>query len=163
MKQVEKFEQDLQLVSKVVKDQPAFLEILGHPSVETSEKKNMIENVFRKSIHEVVLNTLKLLCERRRAMVIPELVNDFSHIAGKELGQVDAHVTSAFALNKEHLDDIQKTFTGILAKQVRLASSTVDKELIGGIQVRIGDTLYDGSIAGKLARLGKSLQERKAL
>jgi F-type H+-transporting ATPase subunit delta len=78
-------------------------------------------------------------------------------VAGKALGRIEASVVSARPLSDEEKDKLAATFRAKLGKDVRL-NVTVDPTLLGGLTVRIGDTLYDGSLKGKLSRLEKMLQ-----
>ncbi len=159
---VAEVEKSLQLVSSVLKSDSQLIAFLAHPGFELKQKHQLIDQVFGKSVDENVIDTLKLMCDRRRTAQIEELALHFSKIASHELGQADAEVVSAKPLTEKELLEIGTTFTRILGKEVRLTSS-INKELIGGIQVRVGDTLYDGTIAGKLSRLQKTLQESQAL
>jgi F-type H+-transporting ATPase subunit delta len=159
---VAEVEQSLQLISSVLKSDSQLIAFLAHPGFELKQKYELIEKVFGKTVNEHVLDTLKLMCDRRRTAQIEDLSLHYSKIASHELGQANAEVVSAKALTEKELLDIGTTFTRILGKEVRLTSS-VNENLIGGIQVRVGDTLYDGTIAGKLSRLQKSLQESQAL
>ena len=159
---VAKVEQDLKLISEVMQKEPALADILSYPAIKAEEKRALLDTLFAKAIDQSVLNTLQLLCDRRRAGVIAELAEYFSRIASRELGQVDALVISVSTLEAKQVSEVQKKFAELLGKEVRITEK-IDTSLIGGIQVRIGDTLYDGSIAGKLARLEKALQESQAL
>jgi F-type H+-transporting ATPase subunit delta len=80
-------------------------------------------------------------------------------IAGEALGQARATVYTAQALSAEELGNVAAQFSGLTGKKIT-AEQVVEPALLGGIQVRIGDRLYDGSLAGKLDRLQKSLNKR---
>lgn len=159
---VAQVEADLQLVSAAMVANPEFISLLTHPGVNQSDKHQLLDSVFQAKVQPIVLDAMHVLCARRRANVLGELSASFTKIAGKELGQAEAHIMSAHALSDKEISDIESKFSQLLGKKVK-SQYQLDSSLIGGIQVRIGDTLYDGSIAGKLARLGKSLQESQAL
>lgn len=161
-KKVAAVEQDVKLIAEAVAAEPKLSAVLGHPGVDSEGKQKLIESVFANKVDESVLHVVQLMCVRNRADLLSDLATHFTKIAGRELGQVDAQVFSPEALSEKELKDIQKTFADLLGKEVRV-QQTLNPDLIGGIQVRVGDTLYDGSLAGKLARLEKSLQESQVL
>ncbi|MMZ61808.1 ATP synthase subunit delta [compost metagenome] len=68
---------------------------------------------------------------------------------------------STYALNDEEQQQVAAEFGSLVNKKIRI-ENVIDKSLLGGMKVRIGDTLYDGSLAGKLERLEKSFR-RQAL
>jgi F-type H+-transporting ATPase subunit delta len=155
---VAEVEQNLKLVSLAMKANGQLQALLSHPAFDMKVKSVLLKKVFGDYVHSTVLDTLQLMCDRRRTGQIDELATHFSKSAGYDLGQADAEVVSAKPMSDKDLIEIAKQFTEILGKEVRLTQS-VNPGLIGGIQVRVGDTLYDGSISGKLSRLQKTLQE----
>jgi F-type H+-transporting ATPase subunit delta len=159
---VAKVEKELKLVADSLVATPALSSLLAHPGVDVTAKHKMIVEVFGKYVSELVLNMLQLLCDRRRSDIMLDLSASFTQIASRELGQAEAIVISAKPLTTQELTNVQTAFAEIIGKEIRVEQK-VDAELLGGIQVRIGDTLYDGSVAGKLARIGKELQQTQAL
>jgi F-type H+-transporting ATPase subunit delta len=109
-----------------------------------------------------VANTLQLLIEKGRETLVGAVYEDYVKIAGEALGQANATVTSALPLTVEEATNVKAQFEQMIGKKVRI-ENIVDPSLLGGLQVRIGDRLYDGSLSGKLARLEKSLKQAQAL
>jgi F-type H+-transporting ATPase subunit delta len=159
---VGKVEKELKLVADALLATPALRSLLAHPSVDVTAKHKMMIEVFGKHVSELVLNMLLLLCDRRRSDIMVDLSAAYTQIAGRELGQAEATVIAAKPLSAQELTNVQTSFSKIIGKEIRLEQK-IDAELLGGIRVRIGDTLYDGSVAGKLARIGKELQQTQAL
>jgi F-type H+-transporting ATPase subunit delta len=155
-------EKDLKLVSNALQENAELMSFLTHPSVAQSSKLQLVQEVFAKNVQNEVFDLLQLLCDRRRTDAFAEITKFYSKIASLDLGQVDAQIISPIKLSENDIIEIQKKFSGLLGKEVRVETH-LNPSLIGGIQVRVGDTLYDGSIAGKLARLEKTLQESQAL
>lgn len=108
------------------------------------------------------MNTLQLLIERRREEALEAFVKAYVKIANDALGQANATVYTPVKLSEAELNDIAATFGKLTGKQIRV-ESVIDKSLLGGIQVRIGDRLYDGSLSGKLKRLERTLNQSQAL
>lgn len=160
--QVAEIEQELKAVLGSLKDNPDLYKLIKHPSIEASVKKGLLERIFASVVSKPVFNTLQLLIDRGREDVLEAFVNDYVNIASEALGQASAIVYTPVALPETELARISATFSQVTGKQIRV-ESVIDKSLLGGIKVRIGDRLYDGSLSGKLARLEKQLNQSQAL
>jgi F-type H+-transporting ATPase subunit delta len=130
---------------------------LAAPGITPVNKTNALKAAFGDKASAIVLNTISLLIERRRQGEISSLLNAYRQVSGGVLGRADALVTSAKTLSDAEKDKLAAQFGSLIGKTVRV-ENIVDPALLGGLTVRIGDTLYDGSLRGKLDRLSKQLQ-----
>lgn len=153
---VEQVEQDLQAAVDAVEASDDLRTLLLHPNIDTEAKVGMIRTVFEGKVADPVLQTLVLMIQRRRETLLSVLLDDYRRIANEALGRADAIVKTPFPLTEEQKAEIAESFGKLLGKTVRI-THVLDKSLLGGMQVIIGDRLYDGSLAGKLDRLEKSL------
>jgi len=153
-------ENELKLVADALEQDGGFRAFLASPSVTQEAKTGALRAVFGGAVSAEVLNALCLLVERRRQNEIPAVRDVFTELAGEALGRIDATVTSAKPLSDDEKEKLAAAFGKILGKTVRLETK-VDPSLLGGLTVRIGDTLFDGSLKGKLARLEKELLAAK--
>lgn len=126
--------------------------VLGHPQINHARKQELIESVFQ-SMEKDVVNTLKLLVERGRVEVIPSMVEQLIEQAHEQKGIAVATVYSVRKLSDEEEKAIAKTIAIRFQKQDVQIKNIVDSTLIGGIKVRVGNTILDGSISGKLERM----------
>lgn len=133
---------------------------LHHPNIGTDTKIAALTKAASGSVSEPVLNTLQLLVERGRSNAIGAVATAYKEIADEALGRAQAQVVSAFALTPEQQEDIARRFSELTGKKVAV-ENTVDSSLLGGVRVRIGDTLYDGSLATKLANLERSFNNAR--
>jgi len=131
-----------------------------HPNIGTDAKVRALQQAVSGQVSEHVLNTLKLLVERGRASAIGDLASAYRNIANEALGRAQARVTSAYELTAEQQQEIARKFGAITGKEVTV-DTVVDASLLGGIRVRIGDTLYDGSLSTKLAEIEKSFNHAR--
>jgi F-type H+-transporting ATPase subunit delta len=83
---------------------------------------------------------------------MPQVANEFRRLYNKNAGIVEATATSALALDDAEVAALTKRLEQLTGARIELERK-VDPSLLGGIQVRIGDTLYDGSVRGRLERL----------
>lgn len=158
---ISEVEEELKSVASVIKGNADLQKFLNHPSIGTSVKKDLLKQIFEGHVSETVWNTLQVLIDKGREAIIPSLVNDYVKIANEAQGLANATVYTAFALNENQVIDIASHFKKITSKTLRV-ETVIDPKLLGGIQVRIGDRLYDGSLSGKLGRLAKSLNQTQA-
>lgn len=155
-------EEELKSVAAVLRDNTDFEKLIKHPGLGIDAKKALLKNVFEGKLSEITYNTLQLLVEKGREELLNALVDYFVTIASEALGQAQAFVYTPVELSEAELSQIAATFSQLTSKQIRV-ESVLDKSLLGGIQVRIGDRLYDGSLSGKLERLQKTLNQTQAL
>jgi F-type H+-transporting ATPase subunit delta len=108
-------------------------------------------------IHSEVRNFIYLVVDHRRTEMLPEIQEAFREELNARLGIVEAEVTSARELSageKKELTSVLEKRTG---KKVE-ARFQEDRELLGGAVVRLGSTIYDGSVRDQLDRLREKLE-----
>ncbi|CAH0118083.1 MULTISPECIES: F0F1 ATP synthase subunit delta [unclassified Paenibacillus] len=150
-------EQELKLIVDVVNESVDLQKFLKAPNIDLSAKLDVLNNALSGKLSETVLNTVNLLIQRGRHDLLNAMLEAYVKISGEALGQADASVVSAYPLSQPESELIAQQFGKLVGKKIRV-QNVVDKSIIGGIQVRIGDRLYDGSISGKLAHMEKSLK-----
>jgi F-type H+-transporting ATPase subunit delta len=155
-------EQEISLAVSVLKGHSDLYKLIKHPGIGADVKRGLIKQIFESQVSEAVLNTVWLLIERGREDSLEAVVSAYIKIAGEALGQAKATVYTPVELTEAELSGITASFSQLSGKQIRV-ESVLDKSLLGGIRVRIGDRLYDGSLSGKLERLQKSLNQSRAL
>ncbi len=129
--------------------------LLTHPQVELNDKKEMVTTLLKEA-NPFLINFLNLMVDKGREGIIVATYEAFAHLVNEYEGVVEATITSATLLDADTIKQITDSFAKQLGKQVR-ANNNVDSALLGGIVVRIGDRLYDGSVKGRLDRLSKTL------
>lgn len=127
-----------------------------HPNVGVGAKIQALQSALGGKVSASVENAGRLLVERGRILAIREVATAYRKIADEALARAKAHVTSAYPLSPEQEREIAAKFGALTGKQVHV-ESVVDSSLLGGVRVRIGDMLYDGSLATRLTELEKSL------
>lgn len=155
-------EDDLRSVVQIIGQTEGLSAVIGHPNIDESAKKKLLKEAFDGKVSSYVLHTILLLIDRGRENLFDEVLEYFVVISNEALGQAEATVYTPQTLLSADEQKLAEQFGKMTGKKLRI-SSVVNPALIGGLQVRIGDTLYDGSISGKLARLEKSLNQAQAL
>ncbi|QTH42375.1 F0F1 ATP synthase subunit delta [Cohnella sp. LGH] len=150
-------ESQLKLIVDVVAGNADLRAFLVAPNITLDTKKKTLFQAFGADVSPIVLNAVGLLIERGREGELAGVLDAYLQVAGEALGRADAHVTSPAPLSEQEKSNLAEKFGALLGKTIRVTNS-VNPELLGGLTVRIGDTLYDGSLKGKLERLDKTLQ-----
>ncbi|WP_239615795.1 F0F1 ATP synthase subunit delta [Cohnella mopanensis] len=150
-------EAQLSLIVNVVESNAEVRAFLSAPNITLDTKRKTLLQAFGAEASPIVLNLVSLLIERGREGELSSVFAAYLQVAGDALGRTDAHVISSQPLNEEEKTKLAQKFGTLVGKTIRV-TNTVDPELLGGLTVRIGDTLYDGSLKGKLERLDKALQ-----
>jgi F-type H+-transporting ATPase subunit delta len=131
---------------------------LESPALNAEVKRKVIAEVAGKmGLDVAVRNFIYLVVDHRRTEILPEIEQAFLSELNERLGIVDAEVTSAHELNddeKRHLNTVLEQRTG---KKVQ-ARFQIDSALLGGALVRLGSTIYDGSVRDQLKRLREQLE-----
>ncbi|MBW7475074.1 F0F1 ATP synthase subunit delta [Paenibacillus oenotherae] len=154
---VAEVEQQLKIVVQALEGDAEIRSFLGFPNIDTSKKTALIKGALSGKVSDVVLNTLELLIARGRQGAIGAVYEAYTKVAGEALGQAHAIVYTAKLLTADELAKVVEKFSAVAGKKI-VAEQVEDSSLLGGVQVRIGDRLFDGSLSGKLARLEKSLK-----
>jgi F-type H+-transporting ATPase subunit delta len=101
-------------------------------------------------------NLVRVLAENRRVPLLPQIHALFETLSAEAEGRVEATVISAFALDTTQKQNIEQTLKRKFGREVNLTAE-VDKDLIGGIVIRAGDLVIDGSARGRLRALASKL------
>lgn len=149
-------EQELSLVVDLIDMNEDFRKFLEHPNIEKRRKYDVLEQAVSQHVSPLVMNTLRLMIARGREALFAQLLDYYIAIANEAQGQEVATIYSATPLSAEAVDQISQTFSTITGKTIK-ATHQVDPSLIGGLRVRIGDKLYDGSVSRKLEKLSNQL------
>lgn len=149
-------EEDLRAVKEVVGYHPEFKAVLKSSKLSIEKKKEILANAFA-SVNGYVLNTLLILIDRHREDEIADVANEFIELANDAMGIAEAEVHSYRALTEAERAAVSSVFAAKVGKKSLKIENIVDSSLLGGIRLRIGNRIYDGSLSGKLSRLERKL------
>ena len=152
-------EQELKAVVEAIQSQEDIGLFIATPNVSDTDKLNVLRTALQDKLSQPVMNTVELLVERRRTNILPDLLESYVKYQGESLGLSDAVVYSTYSLSDQEKEAVAAEFGQLAHKKIRI-TNVIDKDLLGGLKVVIGDKLYDGSLSGKLARLEKSFNDK---
>jgi len=147
---------DLEVVETFVRDVPYLRAVLLQPLVSDTQKIKVLSDAFGDRITATTLNFLYLLVRKRRENLVDEVIADYRSLADDRANRVSAHVQSAVPLTEAQLKDLTVALEKRTGKNVRVTSE-VNTDILGGLLVRIGDHVIDGSIRSRLQRIRQQL------
>ncbi|MFN3921073.1 MAG: ATP synthase F1 subunit delta [Caldimicrobium sp.] len=152
LNKVEEFGKELRELMKVLKENPEVLQVLQNPVYPPDIKMEILQELVRfYKVSSELERFLVLLVERRRIQYIEEIVLMYQTLLDEELGVARGEVISAFALSEEEKKVLEEALKEVLKKEVILEVK-VDPEIIGGVKVKIGDYIWDGSLKSQLEK-----------
>lgn len=157
-KLVDQLEKELTAVVEIINGSDELKRVLFHPRIAAAEKKEVLDSLFKKHVSEITMHFLGLLVERNRELYLADITGYYTSLANKARGITDVEVTSAVDLTKEEKKRLTKAMEQCTGKQVRLSYKT-DAGLLGGVVVRVGDKVIDGSVRTRLQALREQLRE----
>ncbi len=151
-KDIEQYKKELTLVVNTVLANPQLDEVLKHQLIEPEKKKSIFDAIFSSQISPIMKNFLHLLMDKRRERFLKEILSEYIMFADQAKNIVAATVRTAVELKPEYEKAIKDKLSYLTGKETRLKIQ-VDPQLIGGVVVKIGDRVYDGSIKKRLQTL----------
>jgi F-type H+-transporting ATPase subunit delta len=143
-------------VAAAVRREPTLRRFLESPRVSAAEKNAVLAKAFQDRLPRLLVRFLQLLVSNRRQMLIPDIAIAYMALLDEVEGRVHAEVTVARAIDGDAEKAITRQLTRAIGKTV-VPHVTVDPSILGGIVVRYGDTLMDGSVRRRLATLRRRL------
>lgn len=158
-KQFEKYYLELRSFSEMVDGNENLKEFLANPIFDQREKRDVVDNVLQKvGLAGVTANFLRLLADKRRIGILADIVACYRELMDAALNKQRVQVKTAFPLSNELSEHLKKGMEDLTGKQIDITIEQ-DASLLAGIVVRVGDTLYDGSVKTQLNNIRNLLGE----
>ncbi|MCU7920064.1 MAG: F0F1 ATP synthase subunit delta [Candidatus Thiodiazotropha sp. (ex Dulcina madagascariensis)] len=145
----------LTFLSSVVEDQ-AMRPIVGNPLIDQGALMALMLEIAGGRITDEGGNLIKLLIQNGRLSLLPEIKTLFEQLKADKERVMKVRVTSAYALKPAQEKIIADALKAKLGRDITITSEK-DPELIGGVHIRAGDMVIDGSVRGKLQQLANEL------
>jgi F-type H+-transporting ATPase subunit delta len=132
------------------------VELINNPSLPVQEKARIVKDLLGSDLADSLASLIDVLAENRRLTLLGEVSRQFDELKADHEKNAQAVVTSAFALTEAQQSALAKQLKAKLGRDVTLQVE-VDASLIGGVLIRSGDLVIDGSVRGKLAKLAEAM------
>ncbi len=149
-------EKELGIVEETLAAHEELATLIYHPQMPLTAKKETIERVFGPQVSDYVRNFLLLLVDKRRETALPAIIKEYKVLANKARNIAEAEVTTARPLAEGDKQALAAKLSTVTGKKVVL-STRVDDRIVGGVVVKIGDKLIDGSVVRQLEALRAAL------
>lgn len=134
---------------------------LESPRISAEQKSAVISKAFGSRVPRIFLRYLLQLVHNRRQMLIPQIAAEYETLRDAESGIVHARVAVAQPTGESERNMIAERLSAALGKSV-VPHLEVDPSILGGVVVRVGDTVMDGSLRRKLALLRRGMTRMRA-
>lgn len=145
----------LGLLAAVMQDERV-AKIIANPKTGSEQRVALLLDIGGKHLDQEAQNLVQLLVRNGRLTVLPEIAHIYEALKSEGQGALDVQVASAFELSEAQEQQLAKALTKRLNRDIRV-TSVVDTSLIGGVRIRAGDLVIDGSVQGRLQKLATEL------
>jgi F-type H+-transporting ATPase subunit delta len=153
---LESFAEGMALVVGLLEGHPSFKLFLETPRVPEKEKAALLEKVFRGAVPDPLLSFLKVTVRKRRQRLLGLIGEEFQAILDEHLGRVHVVVTVARELDAPILEELGRKLSSLLGKEA-IPHVRVKPQILGGIHLKMGDTVFDGTLRRRIRQLRRKL------
>ena len=149
---------DLNQFWEIVQQHEDLKHTLFHQRILPEEKKAVLKEIFGDEINKYVLNFLKLLIDKRRIQFIEFIIKRFKKLVNKQEHIMEVEVISAISLEDNMVTKLKQKLDQFLDYKV-IIKEKCDPSIIGGLVLKIGNYIIDGSIENRLTELEEKLDQ----
>ncbi|MFC3152702.1 F0F1 ATP synthase subunit delta [Litoribrevibacter euphylliae] len=153
--QLDQWSAGLGMSAQVVADEDA-ARVLSAPQLTADEKAKLVIDICGDKITDGLKNFLSVLSANHRLALLPEISVLFDKFKADQEQSINVDITSAFDLANEEQQKLAQALSQKFNREINVSGQT-DKALIGGVVIRSGDMVIDGSVAGRLKKLAEAI------
>lgn len=150
---------ELEDILEIARDDADFSEFLASRAIQADRRAESLSRIFDGRINPLTLRFLLLLNEKDRLAHLPAVATAYDQIVQAHFGRIEVDVYTASPLSADDQRQLRERIEKILSKSVVLHPYTDDR-MIGGIRIRIGDTMVDASLSTQIRRLREQFADR---
>lgn len=152
---LDQWSETLAFLGAVMSD-AAMAGVVGNPKISRSDLYDLMNEIGGERFGDEAKNLLRLLIENGRLAIAPQIATQFEALMNQEKGILLVDVTSAYAIDDDQKQVLSEALKAKLGRDIEISTSE-DPELIGGMRIRAGDLVIDGSVQGQLTKLANEL------
>ena len=154
----EAFGEWMAAVADLLDEDPRLRLFLETPRIDAEAKKTALVSALGDRVPKPFLNFLRITIDKRRQRLLRDIDREYRQLLDERMGRVHVRVTVAHALDEAGLRELQRELSRMLGKTA-VPEVRVDPDILGGIVLRTGDTVFDGSVKHRMERLKRRLLE----
>jgi F-type H+-transporting ATPase subunit delta len=149
--------QQLNSIAEAVRESLELRRVWESPAISAEQKRNVLDAIVGQiGAFKAVRNFIAVIIDHRHVPMLDEIVRQFGVELDAQLGFVEAKISSARQLSANEKQELESQVERVTGKRVR-PQYTSDPALLGGVVVRVGSTIYDGSVRGRLEKMKQEL------
>jgi len=153
---IEEVSDELEQLCELMRSDRKLREFLSSPIIDQDKRRASLQRMFANRVTDLTLRFLLVLNERTRLGHLEAIADSFGHLVQEAFGRVEVDVFTASPIDAAQLAQLNDRVRAALGREPVL-HSYVDRSMIGGIRLRVGDQLIDGSVASSLRKMRQSL------
>jgi|SRR5579863_7161352 len=149
--------QQLRDIVQAVHDSDALRRVWESPAVPAEQKRAVLDGIAKQiGAARPIRNFMAVIIDHRRIAMLDDIVRQFETELDAQLGFAEVEISSARTLSPEEKRELESRVERMTGKKVR-ARYTANPGLLGGVMVKVGSTIYDGSVRGQLEKMRQEL------
>ncbi len=153
---LEAFAEGMDTVVGLLDSNPSFRVFLETPRISDGEKKALLKKVFGEVLPRRLLNFLQVTIDKRRQRLLGTIGEEFHALLDEHMGRTHVMVTLARELDQATMDELSRKLSALLGREA-IPHVRVNPAILGGVQLRTGDTVYDGTLRRRIKQLRRQL------
>ncbi|MCR5702957.1 MAG: ATP synthase F1 subunit delta [Lachnospiraceae bacterium] len=149
--------EEVLFVKQTFLENEELMKLLLHPNIEKESKISVVESIYKGKVADEITGLLTMLINKGHQKDIVSVLDYVISAIKEQKGIGIAHISSAVELTKEQKDKIEQKLLDTTDYKEIEGNYNVDKSLIGGLVIRISDTVVDSSLKTQIANMSKSL------
>lgn len=145
-------------IAEVLDQHPHLDAVFSSPRIDSEEKQRVIDRLFASQVHPTLLHFLKVTARRGRLGYLRHIARAADDIRDVRMGRLVAEVRSAVPLTDDLRHSVRARLGEAMHREIVLREK-VDPQIIGGLVIRIGDTVFDTSVANRLSGMAKRTRQ----
>ena len=150
---------NLRVIDQLVKQEKVFRAFFYTKRIKPIEKVEILKSVLGDLINPIVYEFFTLLAERNEYQMFLSVAVAYAKLEKESLNQINVTAYSIEEIDKETISSVVEGIERSTGKKVELSTQT-NEELLGGIKLRVGNTIFDGTIANQMAKMKKVLLQK---
>lgn len=145
-------------LNDVISSNRNLYDVLRSPFIGKDEKKSVVAELFAQSVHKDTKNFLMVLIDNDRTTELSSIVQAYKQMLNDKFNIAEGEVFTAIPLSPEQISELEKKLSAKYNKNVKLENK-IDKGILGGVLVRIGNEEIDGTVKSRLSDLSEVLSQ----
>lgn len=156
---LEQVHSDMQMFSRVCAENRAFTLMLQNPIIKHDKKRDILERLFKGKVHALTMAIFDIITRKHREPLLSAIAKEFHTAYNNFKGIGKASITTAVPLDENLRNEFERIVKELIQKKEVELDVAVDKEMIGGFVLNVGDKQIDASLKNRLKALKLKLSE----